>query len=518
MKKLLISLLMTLLMVSSVSAISAQYWRIEWSGGTDGVAKGLLVTELDFYNSSGAEIIPVATTTNSTDIVYHFDDRACNYPAVFYNAGYTSSFDPVNHCLDRIVSGPCGPCGDNKDATWHMFDFGTAVELDRAEFFKCWAPTSYYFADYFQLSWSTDNVSWNVVNTMGGQTLNTGVLWGYPTQPACSMTIINYNFTTDWIQLSSSTEDISTNLTAYGGASHPTGVDVTYDYIIYKDNVSVDSGTLAATPSNYREQIINIEPDIGWYIVSLKANTTEETDWLNSTPLYIADIPAYVMNSSCVEQIPLENSTVEMPITFYTEAPNGNNNLTDHNASVSLGGNTYYTDGCVVVDQGSNMSKVDCNITMHHYYAPGLYDLDVSFYDNDELGTVNLLQTNECEYFELLASDFGANMNLESAEAGNQSFSSFSIFNTGNVNLTNVSVKGFDLIGSQIPDVTLATEYFSFNIVDNQTTAVQLAENSYVSLSTFIIPNSYIDFYFFISLPPDIFPQMYYGTWYMSVQ
>jgi hypothetical protein len=133
--------------------------------------------------------------------------------------------------------------------------------------------------------------------------------------------------------------------------------------------------------------------------------------------------------------------------------------------------------------------------------------------------TVSQENASLFEYYQLLATEYNLYIEAEAVSGENATYSEFIINNTGNTVLANTTIKAFELQGAQINDITLSADHFYVNSVDNRDTAVQLEDGQFVQIPSMSIGlHEAKNFYLYMDIPQDVYPQIYYGTWFMTVQ
>ena len=241
-------------------------------------------------------------------------------------------------------------------------------------------------------------------------------------------------------------------------------------------------------------------------------NVTENFYYTVTWPVQLSTFTNY----SCADTIPLEGATTVVEC-FYNVL-SYDDNLTSSAVVINLS-SSQLSANC---SSFYNYTLVDyrsyCNITINYYDLPGYYDADFSFYDNVHSQSVSSFEKSAFEYYQLLASSYEVAFEAEAVTGDNTTYSEFIVNNTGNTVLSNTSIKAYDLVGSQITDVSLSADVFSVNSVDDVDNAVQLQEDAFVQIPSMSIGLGMSkNFYLYIDIPQDQYPQMYYGTWLMLV-
>jgi len=225
---------------------------------------------------------------------------------------------------------------------------------------------------------------------------------------------------------------------------------------------------------------------------------------------------AQITSSSCIATTPLEGSTTIMPVSF--NITSGTSNLTSSQAVVNLSSTELTSSSCSLSQLDTFIYGVDCNVTFNYDDPAGFYDLNVSVYDGVFQQFVSLINQSYCEYLELIAADFSVNFQT-SGELDDDTAYEFSMNNTGNSYLTNVSILASDLQGATLTNIYLDTQYAYVNTVDSLSGATQLVDGEYISVTSFTLdPGEADNFYILFDLPADLYPQIYYGTWQMNVE
>jgi hypothetical protein len=255
----------------------------------------------------------------------------------------------------------------------------------------------------------------------------------------------------------------------------------------------------------------------GNYSVTIYANNSvgmlgNDSVTFNFEDLYHEAI-AQILNSSCNATMPVQASTVNMPISFSIKAVGGNNNLSAAAAQIKLDSNIFQGT-CTITPTGDVDSRADCNITMQYYYPAGLYDLNVSIYDGFFHNTTYLLNTSYCEYYQLLSSKVSLDsVSFAIMTPGMVNVSAqlpLMINNTGNT-LLQVGIIAYDLTGSVLSGYSLPASNFRVNTVNDAVSSIVLENNTQRSLNYNISGGNTVNLYFFATIPRDIYPQMYYS-------
>ena len=107
---------------------------------------------------------------------------------------------------------------------------------------------------------------------------------------------------------------------------------------------------------------------------------------------------------------------------------------------------------------------------------------------------------------------------VDSVIGDDQALSGFVVNNTGNVNLTNITIEAYDLTGVQFPAMLLPADYFSANAVDNPSTATALVNGQEIQVPNLDLSiQSEASVYFYADIPEDTFPQVYHGIWFVGI-
>jgi hypothetical protein len=258
--------------------------------------------------------------------------------------------------------------------------------------------------------------------------------------------------------------------------------------------------------------------DVGLHNITILA--ISEDDSSNDTETVYYNAPALaptIYDATCQDTTPVESSTTIMTAQFKIYAFGTNDNLTLPRADSNNSG-TAIDGSCAITQTATYNSTVNCNMTMQYYYPPGFYDFNMSVYDTYFTQTYDEQYSALCEYLQLLSSGTADYMQI-TAELDDTVLTSVGVNNTGNVALTNVSIKAYDLAGQQFPSMELLASYFSANSYNNSANASQLSDGEWVQVPSLSIPvNQSASVYFFVDLPADVFPQVYFGTWYMRTE
>lgn len=258
--------------------------------------------------------------------------------------------------------------------------------------------------------------------------------------------------------------------------------------------------------------------DIGDYDVLVTCGDGEynDTDVFVYTVLWPHVLSSFI-NVSCTDAIPLEGSTVKSYCTM--DVLSYDNGLTQPDVDVNK--STSQIDGSCTAFVNYSLAKYRsyCNVTMQYYDLPGYYDVLFSFRDTAFSQTVTQLNKSLYQYYQLLASNYEIAFEARVYKGTETTYSRFFINNTGNTVLATTQIKAYALTGAQLSSETLAANKFKVNSVNNSNTAAQLVDGSFVQIPSMSIGlHESKNFYLFMSIPEDQYPQMYYGTWLLSVQ
>jgi outer membrane protein assembly factor BamB len=207
---------------------------------------------------------------------------------------------------------------------------------------------------------------------------------------------------------------------------------------------------------------------------------------------------------------PVESSTVNYTI--------GANVTSDEVPSVmmtlTLEGSVYNSSSCTYQNISGNNRTFTCEVLFQYYYAPGAYDVSAFFATSNE--TKNLTSAAACTYNELLAVVKDRQIVTFSAPIigyNNVSIDvPISISNTGNANITSALLTAYDIPGTIIPSYKLFASYFRAG--SDLGSSTQLANGVQKNVTFTLNPgvNSTIDFYLWVSVPSDQYPQQYIST------
>jgi hypothetical protein len=212
---------------------------------------------------------------------------------------------------------------------------------------------------------------------------------------------------------------------------------------------------------------------------------------------------------SCSAVLPNSGDFAMMNIKFNVNQSFGLNSTDIKDVSI----NSPYRNATCSWSNMSTLKSYDCNITIWYWYPAGLYDLNVSIFDSTFNQIINASLNHGCEVYSLLSAQFYPQylyFNMVPGLNNTPSQNPIIINNTGNENLTNISVKAYDLIGwSSI----LSANFTMVSPINDTSTAVNLSNNISVQMNSSSIisanNNSYINLYFWASVPQNQSAQAY---------
>jgi hypothetical protein len=201
-----------------------------------------------------------------------------------------------------------------------------------------------------------------------------------------------------------------------------------------------------------------------------------------------------------------------VPVSFDIYAPLG---FTSPSVNVELtfGGNVYSNESCAYTAFGLQNRTYSCNVSMNYWYAPGDYDLNITYVDLGNTTEISL--SDECGYGQLLAG-----VRTEDAVAfptGGPGISNapgtpvISVLNTGNVQFV-ISITAYDLSGRSSPSNKLAASAFKAGA--SLGSSVVMAHGIEKNLSMSIAPaqGASDDVGLWLSMPVDQLVQDYYAA------
>lgn len=294
------------------------------------------------------------------------------------------------------------------------------------------------------------------------------------------------------------------------------------NYLVYYSNDSVWTliATVSNTTLNYVWNISNVSVSLTHRIKVVSNDSWGAQYSDTSNAVFAIMSPAVISNVQCTDVVPNAGTSALMSITYDVQSELGVSNLNQSAARI-------FSPVHDAVCSGTNVSAIkmsySCNVTIWHWYEPKIYTANVSIYDR-YYQTTYYGNVSDCEVYALLASQvYPSYLYFYNAVPGVNNTpvqESIKINNTGNVNLTNITVKAYNLQGDTWPPITLPVSIFKVNYINDSSSALNLTHNVTVSINSSVAAgnNSYIQLYFWASIPQDQQPQTYSTTTPWEIQ
>ncbi|MFC2134826.1 SBBP repeat-containing protein, partial [Bacteroidota bacterium] len=291
----------------------------------------------------------------------------------------------------------------------------------------------------------------------------------------------------NWTNTTDPDED-NINFTVYGSSEKYNVTNTEPGSIIYQ-----------GTNLEYNWTGLNLDQTYYWKVEVFDGyDYNESVVYQFNTDSYKPIITNIVPLSS---QIPVENSTKEVNITFTVDDLSGNNtiNVSSALAIYSLNGVQRNSLSCSGTENNATSLNITCPVDMQYYNLAGTWTINVSVQDNDKNLVYN--DTKSFTYGELYAFSLTQNtINFPSSESGTNNVNSSNdpqiIVNTGNMNFTYINITGYDLTNG-IDSIGFGN--FTVNATGDAKGMI-VANNIQIPGATLIV-NSTQNIYFWVDLP-----------------
>ncbi|MCF7900880.1 hypothetical protein K9L67_01510, partial [Candidatus Woesearchaeota archaeon] len=222
--------------------------------------------------------------------------------------------------------------------------------------------------------------------------------------------------------------------------------------------------------------------------------------------------PTITYVESISSQDPQESQNKSISITYTVTDTDGNETINVSSASTifSKGAIERTNTSCISTNINSTSINITCTIQMTYYDEPGTWNINVSIQDNSAAYVENT--TTTMTYNELSAISLNVNeITFGTANIGQENVSGTTLIvnNTGNVNFTQIQIKGYDLTNETN---TISAGNITVNVTDSSI-GQQIINNTLINITNAqLIKQTIEQIYFYIDVPNIVLPAKQYNS------